>query len=89
MIPLGHETWPPKISAQAVSLRLQQQLKSILSLDRCGPPIHVQNGRALRYGLHSVTAVLPILNDLLMRILQCEGIFRQGVSVLGLSSARQ
>jgi hypothetical protein len=84
--------WPRRdlnLAAQAVSLRLQQQLKSILSPEPRGAPPHPKNGPAFRYGLRSVTAILPILNDIWIGNRDSVCIFRRGVSVLDLWSAKR
>jgi hypothetical protein len=54
LVTFGHETWPPQISAHAVSLRLQQQIKSILSPRRCRAPFQLGARGRFRYGLRSV-----------------------------------
>jgi hypothetical protein len=44
VVTLRHETWPPRFGTQAVSLKLQQQLKSILSPEPSRAPLHSGTG---------------------------------------------
>jgi hypothetical protein len=79
---LGHQAWPPQISAQVVSLRLQQQLKSILSPGSRRARFHLgTRGRSAMVYV-PLTRVLSTLNAAWTGNLECDDIFRQGVSVL-------